>query len=190
MLTPNLKKSLLTIAVLGGAFQVGHFIEHATQAWEWLFGDRSHSWMSSLAMWLSMQLGPMPLGMELLHLTGNLIFFATLGAMLALKDSKWLNAAFLVEGFHLSEHLMLTLSVALTGHPFGWSTGFGLAEHWPRNAAVGYRVLWHFTMNLIPTALMVWSVIGRRFRRAQNTHTLDNHVDFEGNFGCPVPMSR
>ena len=155
-----MKRLLLAVAVLGTAFQVGHFTEHAIQAHEWLFVNRSQAWMSDLAMWLSMHMGPtMASGMEVLHLTGNLIFLVTLYAWLALKPSVWMRRAFIVEAFHLTEHIALTATVFLYGHAVGWSTAFGFAPEWfGHNGAVGYRVLWHFGMNLIPSFLMMWAL--------------------------------
>jgi hypothetical protein len=173
------KRALIAIAVLGVTFQVGHFTEHAVQAGMWLFGDRTRAWMSDLAMWLSTHLGPMPLGMEVLHLLGNFIFLVTIGAVVLLTEGRdrWVRAAFSVELFHLTEHLMLTISTATLGDPIGWSTLFGLASTLPVEAAVGYRVMWHFTMNLIPSALLM---------RALLTHM----KGFKGNSRGLVPMSR
>src|SRR4051812_21850918 len=88
------------VAVLGVAFQIGHFAEHAVQFGMWVWSDRSLPWMSTAAMWLVHQIGnfvmPMPefctdpkgfearqmmIAMELLHLIGNSIFLVTIGSI-------------------------------------------------------------------------------------------------------------
>lgn len=146
---------LITVVSFGIAFQIGHFIEHLLQAAHWLLRDRSYAWMSSLAMSLVMWLNPvMKVGMEELHLLGNLIFLLTLIGVYILIPNKYLKWAVWVETFHLWEHLSLTLSVISIGRPIGMSTLWGYVGHLPLNEAVGYRVMWHFVMNLIPSALM------------------------------------
>jgi len=164
MLTRLQKTGLLAVAVLGTAFQAGHFTEHAIQAHEWLFTDRTKPWMSDIAMWLSMHMGAtMPVGMELLHLTGNLIFLVTLLAWCVLwSPNSLMRKAFIVEAFHLTEHINLTATVLLYGKAIGWSTLFGYAPTlFGHDGAVGFRVLWHFGMNLIPSALMLLAMVER-----------------------------
>ena len=97
---PGIARWLALVAVLGIAFQIGHFIEHAAQFAAWLFGNRQAPWMSGAAMWLTDNLAhlflPMPeictdkpafharqmmIGMELLHLVGNSIFLVTIGSL-------------------------------------------------------------------------------------------------------------
>lgn len=155
-----LRKTLWTIAVLGTFFQLGHFFEHALQAHHWLFINRSYAWMSDLACWLSLHMGPnMTSGMEVLHLTGNLIFLVTLAAWYQLRPNIWMGRALAVEAFHLSEHISLTVTVFLYGKAAGWSTLFGFAGNvLGHDGAVGFRVLWHFGMNLVPTVLMLWAM--------------------------------
>ena len=157
--------SVFALAVLGTVFQAGHFVEHAVQAGQWLFVKRSAPWMSDLACWLSVHMGAtMAKGMEVLHLTGNLIFLATLFLWLVLDRSNnaWIRRAFLVEAFHLTEHISLTATIFLYGKAVGWSTLFGFAPAvFGHDGAVGFRVLWHFGMNLIPSALMLWAMLPR-----------------------------
>jgi hypothetical protein len=53
---------------------------------------------------------------------------------------------------------MLTLSAYFIGKPIGLSTLFGGADIiGSREFAVGYRVTWHFAMNLLP---MPFAMIG------------------------------
>ncbi len=157
-----LKKALIAATAAGVAFQVGHFAEHAYQFGHWLIVDRTKPWMGDAANWLVRKIGVVTdcgstMGMELLHLGGNSIFLATLAALVYLKPSKPMKWALGIEAFHLTEHMMLVASVALVGKPFGWSTLFGFAPSLlgSSNAAVGYRVGWHFVLNLIPTILMM-----------------------------------
>jgi hypothetical protein len=157
----------LAVAMLGTAFQVGHFTEHAIQAGQWLFVSRNHAWMSELACWLSVHMGAtMASGMEVLHLTGNLIFLVTIALWIVLDTSgnPWLRRAFAVEAFHLSEHVSLTATVLLYGKAAGWSTLFGFAgAAFGYDGAVGFRVLWHFGMNLVPSLFMLWAMLPRDY---------------------------
>jgi len=167
-------KVFIIMIGLGVAFQIGHFIEHLVQFLMWVFSDRTKPWMSPIAEWLTMCLSkvtdtgicsttskPMAVGMELLHLTGNTIFLATI-FMLLLRDlingfvlNHYTYWAFIIEGLHLCEHLALTISVILTGHALGVSTLFGHISSFPIDTAVGYRVTFHFVMNLIPSILLM-----------------------------------
>lgn len=151
-----MKRFLIVGAVLGTAFQAGHFVEHTVQFYHWLMIDRSYAYMSPIAMNLVHHIGSalVPhadmvrthmVGMEVLHLIGNQIFLATLMAWYALRPSRLMKYALLVETFHMVEHMALVISALLLNHAYGLSTIGG----------IGYRVSWHFVMNLIPTALMI-----------------------------------
>ncbi len=157
---------LITVA-LGITFQIGHFVEHAVQFGMWLFSNKSVAWMSPWAMWLVHQIGhitvpqatharQMAVGMELLHLIGNSIFLATLGGMYTISPRRCIRWALYVEGFHLCEHIMLTLSILLLGKAMGLSTLFGYSSMlWGPEGAVGYRVFWHFALNLVPSVMVM-----------------------------------
>lgn len=165
---------IASIAILAMAFQVGHFAEHAFQFLVWLLGDlsgicgRDTPWMSQWVMdavrFAGGEISPgapaprqMLLGMEVLHLIGNSIFLVGLSCLYAWLPSKWIRYALYVEGFHLCEHIALTLSAFYVGKPIGISTLFGYAPGYGREFAVGYRVSWHFLMNLFP---MPFAMIG------------------------------
>ena len=157
---------------LGLAFQVGHFIEHAVQFGVWIGGQfqwvvgafcgRDTPYMSppltAMVRFMGSILAPnandarqMMLGMEVLHLIGNSIFLVTIAGVNYLMPSKWARWAFYIEGGHLCEHLALTLTAIYVGKPIGISTLFGQsAYYFGKNGAVGYRVAWHFAMNLLP----------------------------------------
>jgi hypothetical protein len=166
--------SFVGIAVLLGiAFQIGHFFEHLFQFGMWLFSERSVAWMSPPVMamvhWIGASMYPaaemkrqMGVGMEVLHLIGNGIFLATIaglyyGNFMRNRLVKW---ALVIEGLHLLEHVMLTLSIIYVGKPLGVSTLFGNNIAWfGQEWGVGYRVAWHFLMNLVPTILVMKAVM-------------------------------
>jgi hypothetical protein len=155
-------------AGLGLLFQIGHFAEHAFQFVVWLLGDWSNicgrdtpwmsPWVTGLVNTVGTYLFPaaeakrqMMMGMEILHLIGNSIFLTSLAALYYCLRSKWVRWALIIEGFHLYEHLMLTTSAYFIGKPIGLSTLFGGAPMLGSpEFAVGYRVTWHFAMNLLP----------------------------------------
>ena len=181
-------RSILAIFVgLGLAFQVGHFAEHAFQFGVWACG--TYHWVASTFCGRDMPyMSPpltaavryagallfpadpparqMMLGMELLHLGGNSIFLATIVGVNRLMPSKWVRWAFYIEGFHLCEHLTLFLTAYYVGKPMALSTLFGQAGYWfGKEGAVGYRVTWHFAMNLLP---MPFVMIGMMKSAAEN----------------------
>ncbi|MES3004979.1 MAG: DUF6008 family protein [Patescibacteria group bacterium] len=170
----KLHYATMCIVVLGTMFQVGHFAEHAVQFGMWLFSDRSMPWMSTWAMYLVHQIGhwavpdasgarQMAVGMELLHLVGNGIFLVTIAAFYKHSPTKLVRQAFYVEGFHLIEHLLLTFSVIYLGKPIGFSTLFGNSSLvWDKEGVVGYRVFWHFAMNLVPSILIMKAMMNMR----------------------------
>jgi len=93
----------------------------------------------------------MTMGVEVLHLVGNSVFLATIAGVYYFIPSKWVRYAFYIEGGHLCEHIALTITAYYLGKPIGLSTLFGQAGPlWGKEAAVGYRVTWHFAMNLLP----------------------------------------
>ena len=173
--TLNLATLLAAVAGAGLAFQVGHFAEHAIQFAVWILGDlssicgRDTPWMSPWVTAMVRQAGTimfpaadesrqMMMGMEVLHLIGNSIFLISLGCLYYCVRSKWIRWALYIETFHLYEHLMLTLTAYFIGKPIGLSTLFGGAGIiGSREFAVGYRVIWHFAMNLLP---MPFAMVG------------------------------
>lgn len=172
---PSLATVFAALAGLGLAFQVGHFAEHAMQFGVWILGDYSNlcgrdtPWMSpwltemvsragSVMFPTAMPARQMMLGMEVLHLIGNGIFLTSLGCLYYCVRSRWIRWALYIETFHLYEHLTLTLTAYFVGKPIGLSTLFGGASViGSPEFAVGYRVTWHFAMNLLP---MPFAMIG------------------------------
>lgn len=175
---------LVAFVGLGLAFQVGHFIEHAVQFGVWIAGQyqwvvwafcgRDAPYMSPpvttavryAGAWLFPEADPgrqMMLGMEILHLLGNGIFLATIAGVNYLMPSKWARWAFYLEGAHLCEHLALTLTAYYIGKPIGLSTLFGQAPYYfGKSGAVGYRVSWHFAMNLLPMPFVMLGLMKHR----------------------------
>ena len=171
---PNLRLVLWTVAVLGLLFQVGHLFEHPFQFVVWLLGDLSEicgrdtpwisAWASNLVDRIGLMVAPEAeapqrwmLGLEVLHLIGNSVFFATLGLLYYLTRNRWVRWGLYVEAFHLYEHIMLTYTVFFVGKPIGLSTLFGEVDLGSKAFAVGVRVTWHFVMNLL---LMPFAMIG------------------------------
>jgi hypothetical protein len=175
---------LAAVAGLGLAFQVGHFAEHAIQFGIWILGDLSNicgrdtPWMSPWVTEMVRRAGAMVfpganaprqmmMGMEVLHLLGNSIFLISLGCLFYCVRSRWIRWALYIEGFHLYEHLMLTMTAYFLGKPIGLSTMFGGSDIiGSREFAVGYRVTWHFAMNLLPMPFAMTGLIEQTRRKA------------------------
>ena len=184
-LVPDTSSKLVTLlgigVGLGMAFQVGHFVEHTVQFAVWVSG--TYAWVAAAfcgrdtpfmsapltqmvrfaGAWLFPNAAParqMMLGMELLHLCGNCIFLATIAGAAYFCPSKWVRYALYIEGGHLIEHLALSLTAYIVGQPIGISTLFGQSAYWfGTEGAVGYRVTWHFAMNLLPMPFVMFGMI-------------------------------
>jgi hypothetical protein len=169
----SMRGSLAIAVAMGIAFQVGHFTEHAVQFGVWLAGVHSYAYISPVAKFFIHYLGtffypaaPVArqnlMGMEILHLIGNAIFLATIAGLFYFFRTKSVRWALYVEGFHLVEHLLLTSTAHVTNQALGFSTLFGYAETWGGHEfAVGYRVFWHFALNLVPSGLMMVPLMRR-----------------------------
>jgi hypothetical protein len=175
----DLGVSLGIVATLALLFQVGHFAEHAFQFAVWVLGDLSNicgrdtPWMSPWVTELVRQTGillfpaidetrRMMLGMEVLHLVGNGIFLVGLACLYYCVPSKWVRWALFIEAFHLYEHIMLTATAFFIGKPIGMSTLFGgVSVIGGREFAVGFRVTWHFAMNLLPLPFAMKGILER-----------------------------
>jgi hypothetical protein len=171
----------VTIVGLGLAFQVGHFIEHAVQFAVWLFGTSQWVAANFCGRNIPYMSGPvtnavsvagaylfpnsdiarqMMMGTEILHLVGNFAFLATIAGVFYLIPTKLVRYAFYIEAAHLCEHFSLTFSAYYAGTPMGVSTLFGQAPALlGKEAAVGWRVSWHFAMNLLPMPLVMVAIM-------------------------------
>lgn len=165
-------------------FQFFHFAEHFIQVSVWVGGAKEKAYMSPVGMWTMEQVGahlfpnlPMKqqekLGFEFLHLIGNAIFLVgIIGLFYFIKNSKKLLWAFVIETFHLIEHILLSLSALYIEKSIGFSTMFGL----PMSPlfSVGYRVWWHFIFNLIPTALVILVLLGLKKEHTKRLQKYNN----------------
>lgn len=160
------------VAAAGLAFQVFHLVEHGAQLTYWVAHPSDAPWLTPWAQFgvdtLTVRAVP-GLGGELLHLLGNLVFF---GALLALAGmavrrsshaSRSLRWSLGIQGFHVAEHALLTLSVLFLGRALGVSTAFGLLLD---TGALGSstRVWVHFSINLAATITAV--VAGQQLWKA------------------------
>jgi hypothetical protein len=177
---------LVTVLFLGTTlaliFQGAHFFEHFVQVLVWIVGDRSRAYMTPWGEWCMNWLGRVVapgqeasrqaiLGFEMLHLIGNAIFLAGIFGLFALiKKSKALVWAAVIQGFHLYEHVSLTISAIAIGKSIGFSTFFGLSVD--KLTLVGYRVWWHFIFNLIPSILIVMVLYGMRKNNSRDKANL------------------
>jgi hypothetical protein len=177
----QLKIFSIIVVGLGLAFQVGHFAEHAVQFAVWLLGTsqwvasnfcgRGVPYMSEPVTRAVSAAGAylfpsadvarqMMMGMETLHLVGNSVFLATIAGVFYFIPTKLVRYAFYIETAHLCEHVALTLSAYYVGTPIGVSTLFGQAPAlWGTELAVGWRVSWHFAMNLLPMPLVMIAIM-------------------------------
>lgn len=159
---------VVTLTVTAILFQYGHFVEHIIQVSAWLAGYTQAPYMTEFGHMLSGWLGMafftgdsaervQRLGMELLHLIGNFVFFwGTLGLWFLLR-TRTMRMALAVQSFHLFEHVTLTLSSVFIDKAIGLSTLFGMPMS--NFASVTYRVWWHFSFNAIPTLLVTCALV-------------------------------
>lgn len=185
-------KTLAVAAAAGLLFQIGHFVEHALQFLIWILGDLSNicgrdtPWMSQWVENLVRRGGAtffptaeparqMTLGMEILHLIGNSIFLGALACLYYCVRSKWIRWALYIEAFHLYEHISLTATAFYLGKPVGMSTLFGASNVFgDREFAVGWRVTWHFVMNLLPLPFAMVGLMQRSKARQLERRSRSN----------------
>lgn len=144
-------------------------LEHGLQLWFWAAQPNQAAWLSpwasesavGLAYWCSLVslTGKPSLGVEMLHLLGNIIFLVALVAfwMVARQAPKkgWLKAALMVQTFHVAEHIALTTTLVVFNKTIGLSTGFGTVTG---TNLVALRVIFHFGINAVATvcAIAAW----------------------------------
>jgi len=158
------RRSMHAVAAGGLAFQVVHVLEHGLQLGFWFAKPGGTPWLSSWASGTADGLlyfcslvpsadTPASLGVEMLHLTGNIVFLGALTAwqvaMRAQNRSiKSLNRAEAVQLFHVAEHVILVGTLLALGRANGFSTMFGFVEG---SGLVAARVWFHFGINAIAT---------------------------------------
>jgi hypothetical protein len=160
------------IAVVGGvALQGFHSLEHVVQVVFWGRDPYAAPYMSPLAKQAAAGLesiaantfgfrGIPTLGMELLHLVGNTLFLlGVLSLLIGIPFSNRRGAAtiaFVFEGTHLLEHVVLT-STVLNGSPaWGSSTLFANLSGAQLST---HRIWWHLVMNVAALALFLWALL-------------------------------
>lgn len=164
--TKTARRPMQAIAAGGLAFQVVHVLEHGLQLGFWFAKPGGGAWLSSWASGTADGLyyfcslvpsgdAPMSLGVEMLHLTGNVIFLGGLTAwQVAMRSEnrsiRSLDRAETVQLFHVVEHVLLVGTLLLFGKATGFSTMFGFVEG---SALVATRVWFHFGINAIATGL-------------------------------------
>lgn len=152
------------VIVLGVLGQIGHLQEHVAQAGYWVAHPNAKPWMTPWGTGLADGFGQVdrtkpPLGMEILHLTGNFIFLAGLAGIMVItrraapaKARRWGRMGMWMQGIHGLEHLSLTVSVALGAkEAIGLSTWFGTLQNGP--GLWTYRIWWHAIANLVGTII-------------------------------------
>ncbi|MEM8902615.1 MAG: DUF6008 family protein [Actinomycetota bacterium] len=150
-------------------FQVVHVIEHGLQVAVWAGEPGARPWISPWAAETATGVGhwcsilapassPNPLGTELLHLYGNVIFLAGLVVLVGLPhlaDHRLARIAMLIQVVHVAEHVVLSGTLVATG------TAHGLSTHLDQVLPIGAsttRVLFHFGINAVATAYAVLAV--------------------------------
>lgn len=162
----NGERQLVAVVIMTIGFQIVHALEHVLQAGYWLLHPSDAPWLTPWAAvgrdaLAGLADGHPGSGSELLHLTGNIVFLVGLVALTALHPPsqrihpRWLRAALMLQGFHVGEHVLLTVTWLATGRALGTTTLFGLLEG---TVVSGVRVWAHFLLNLIATAFTVAAV--------------------------------
>ena len=153
-------------AVVALVFQVVHFVEHMAQLSYWLANPTQAPWLTP---WATVGRDVLAVdgtaggGNELLHLFGNLIFFGGLIGLVVvaanagrkMTDIPYLRGALILQGFHVGEHVLLTLSYLGWGSAIGITTLFGTATG---VFGSSLRVWAHFLLNLGATYYAVRAV--------------------------------
>jgi hypothetical protein len=174
----------LAVTAVGGlVFQAVHLGEHVVQGAHWVANPTAPPWLGPWAQVGAETLGGLAdgqvsTGTELLHLAGNAVFLAGLGALLVLLRRSALAAkigpppapllvALWLQASHVLEHVVLTATWAGWGRAVGLSTGFGLlAPGTP--VAVGVRLWFHLLVNLAASALVAVGLV-QVLRRRRTT---------------------
>lgn len=156
-------------------FQGVHFLEHGIQLGAWIGGFRNMPYMTPWATELTWQLGEwlvpgeldyhriFQLGVEYLHLVGNVLFLLGIIGLWILRRSRWVKYAMFFQLIHVFEHLMLFTTAYYIHQSIGMSTLFGYFQPYGTDvydqvALTSFRVWWHFIANLIPTVLVGMSI--------------------------------
>ncbi len=157
---------LAVVALVAYVAQVIHALEHGIQLAYWVANPTEAPYLTpwaaqGAAAAATATASGSAVGLELLHLGGNAVFFVGIVAVSVLLGRRgvsptatpWTRRALLVQGVHVTEHLVLVVTAAASGSAIGVSTLFGLLEG-PTLAgppAWGFRVVLHFAINAVAT---------------------------------------
>lgn len=153
----KITRVLKYVAVGALVFQAVHFVEHLGQVGYWVAHPLETPWLTPWAAEGRDALaigGELALGNELLHLVGNLIFLSGVVALVAYCQRRGremlpgLRIALLIQGFHVIEHVALTVTSAIYGKAIGLSTFLGVVSG---PLMTSYRVWFHLLINLAAT---------------------------------------
>ena len=167
------------IAVIGGVgLQTFHSIEHVIQGYFWARDPLAPGYMSPLAKKAATGLesiasstfgisGRSTLGMELLHLVGNTLFFLgivalVIGAGFKAKQTA-AKYALAFEGIHLLEHIALTATTVAGFPAWGSSTLYGNLSG---SQLSTHRIMWHLVMNLAALALTLYAISSKGYSKS------------------------
>lgn len=173
---PKVKRLIVGVILSSLIFQVFHLAEHTAQMAQWVRFPNRGAWMSPWATEVALLFGriepsrisemttQMQRGMELLHLSGNLIFLVGAIGLFALVRSVpgahcWARFGVVAQSLHVLEHVVLTATLFSTGRAVGLSTGFGTFDGTRLST---YRVWWHGLVNLLATGLCTLAVLAWR----------------------------
>lgn len=161
---PGGRRMMQAVAIGGLTFQVIHVLEHVLQLFFWMLKPTSTPWLSAWAAGTADGLQyfcslvpladtPASIGVEMLHLTGNVVFLGALTAWQVAMRSEGraianLGRAEKVQTFHVIEHVMLVGSLIGFGKALGFSTAFSMLDG---SVLVAVRVWFHFTVNAVAT---------------------------------------
>jgi hypothetical protein len=171
-------KASMTVIMIGLVGQIGHLSEHVAQAGYWIGHPEAPGWMTPWGNGLAngfqqIDTSRPTLGMEILHLVGNLIFLAGLAAVMVItrrarttRTHWWGRMGVWMQGIHGLEHLSLTLSIWFGAkEAIGLSTWFGQLT--PGPGLTTYRVWWHFIANVIGSYIFAMALLHLRRERGQ-----------------------
>ncbi|MFM7089134.1 MAG: DUF6008 family protein [Candidatus Paceibacterota bacterium] len=175
-------KRLIILAFALTIIQGVHSYEHLLQAVKWLDQPYQPGYMSYPAQLIATGYGSLAdklgytgtgLGMELLHLVGNILFLIGAISIYITRKNQISLALLYFESIHVIEHITLTLTTA-TGRPaWGASTLFAKLSG---AELTSFRVSWHLVMNLLGFVLAVLALSKPKINLKKTTLTISTLI--------------